>query len=474
MNPVHGPKPTHHVSTLFSVLSGHSVHIHRAAALRFKVWITGCLAAGCVFSAQAAIPIQSWTHSSGARVFLVPSPSIPMLDVQLDFDGGSRRDPAAQAGLASASAGLLSGGVKAQAGLPALDENQLSEAWVDLGARLDSQVSSDRFSVSLRSLTDPELLPQAVALAARQLAAPAWPQVVWQRDRERLAAALREAETQPATLAGRVFSQAVYGDHPYGLETTAASLAAISVADARRFYEQHVAACRARVSLVGAIDRAQADRIVDQLMGAIEHHGCASLPSVPEVRPLAQAFTARPAFDAAQAQVLLGQPGIRRADPDYLPLLVGNYILGGGGFVSRLTNEVREKRGLSYSVYSTFSPGLHAGAFSVALQTRPDQAEQAVAVAQDVVRRFVADGPTAAELQAAKDFLVNGFALRIDSNRKLLANVANIAWYGLPLDYLDTWPQAVERLTVADIRSAFARVLQPDRWVTVVVGAQPR
>ena len=139
--------------------------------------------------------------------------------------------------------------------------------------------------------------------------------------------------------------------------------------------------------------------------------------------------------------------------------------------MSRLTHEVREKRGLTYSVYSYFSPARHAGAFTVGLQTRPDQAAQAVQVTKEVVAQFVADGPTEAELQAAKDNLIGGFALRIDSNRKLLDNVASIAWNDLPLDYLDTWTQAVAQVGVADIKRAFARHLQPDRMVTVVLGA---
>ena len=435
--------------------------------------MTGLLALGAVLPVQAAIPIEHWTHATGARVYLVASPSIPMLDVQLDFDGGSRRDPAAQAGLASATAGLLSAGVAAQGAQPALDENQLSEAWVDLGAQFGAQAGSDRFSLSLRTLTEPDLLERAVALAARQLAAPAWPERVWQRDRERTLAALKEADTRPATQAGRAFARAVYGSHPYGFEPVAATLNAISVADMRAFYRRHVAACRAQVTLVGAIDRAQADRIVGQLVGAVVPHGCEALPAVPQVQPLAQAVNEQRPFEAAQAQVLMGQPGVARNDPDFFPLFVGNYILGGGGFVSRLTTEVREKRGLSYSVYSYFSPGLHAGAFQVGLTTRPDQAAQTVTVARDVVRQFVEQGPTDTELQAAKDFLINGFALRIDSNRKLLDNVANIAWNGLPLDYLDTWTGQVQQVSVADIRRAFSRVLQPDRMVTVVVGAKP-
>lgn len=424
------------------------------------------------WTARAAIPIEHWVHGSGARVYLVASPTIPMLDVQIDVDGGSRRDPAAQAGLASATASLLSAGVRAQGDLPALDENRLSEAWVDLGAQFGASAGSDRFSLSLRTLTREDLLSGAVQLAARQMAAPAWPESVWQRDRERMVANLREADTRPATQAGRAFARAVYRGHPYGQEATAESLAAIGVPDMQRFWRRHVVACRAQVSLVGAIDRATADRIVGELMAPLQAHGCEDLPAVPEVQPLTQAVEERLPFDAAQAQVLVGQPGYRRNDPDFFPLLVGNHILGGGGFTSRLTQEVREQRGLSYSVYSYFAPGLHAGAFQLGLTTRPDQADLALSVARGVVAKFVVDGPTEAELQAAKDNLINGFGLRLDSNRKLLDNVANIAWNGLPLDYLDHWTDRVQAVTTDDIRRAFRRVLQPDRMVTVVAGAR--
>ena len=422
--------------------------------------------------AQAAIPIQHWVHPSGAKVYLVESPAIPMLDVRIDVDGGNRRDPPPQAGLAAATADLFSAGVAARAGERALDENQLAEAWADLGAQFGASASADRFTLSLRSLTRPELLERAVALAARQMAAPAWPAAVWQRERERQIAALAEAERQPATQASRRFNRAVYGDHPYGREPDAATLRRIQPDQVRAFYQRHVVACRAQVSLVGAIDRAAADRIVGRFMAALQPHGCPALPPVPEVAPLTAALEDRVPFDAAQAQVLIGQPGMRRSDPDFMPLFVGNHILGGGGFVSRLTTEVRERRGFSYSVYSYFAPGLHAGAFQIGLTTRPDQADAAIGVAREVLRRFVDEGPTAAELQAAQDALVNGFALRIDSNRKLLDNVANIAWYGLPLDYLDRWTGQVRQVTVADIRRAFGRLIAPDRMVTVVVGAR--
>lgn len=435
-------------------------------------WLGGIF---CAANAWAGLPIERWLQPSGAEVYLVQSPAIPMVDVQIDFDLGGRRDPPGQAGLANLMASMTAKGLRpGTAGEPALDENALSEAWADLGASLAAGASADRMSFSLRSLSYPDLLPRAVALAARQIAQPAFPVDVWQRERERLQASLREANTRPATLAGRAFAQAVYGSHPYGQEMTEATLAAIRVEDLARLH-QALLPCRARVTLVGALDRAQADQLVRQLLSLLPPttaSGCAALPAVPEVAPLARALEQRIDFDSAQAHVLLGQPGFARKDADFFALTVGNYILGGGGFVSRLTAEVREKRGLTYSVYSYFSPGLHAGAFTVGLQTRPDQADEALRVAREVVQRFVAEGPTEAELQAAKDNLVGGFALRIDSNRKLLDNVANIAWNQLPLDYLDTWTQQVERLTVADVRAAMTRKLQPERMVTVVLGAR--
>ena len=433
------------------------------------------LAAGPVL---AAIPIQHWTQPSGAKVYLVESPSIPMVDIRVDFDAGSRRDPAPQAGLASVTADMTSKGIAAAANgavtayPQAMDENQLSDAWADLGAGFDAGAGSDRMNFSLRSLTDPEILPKAVQLAARQLGDPSFPEDVWQRERQRISAAIREANTRPGTIVGKAYAKAVYGDHPYGYEMTEETLQRISVADMKTMYQGLLAACRAKVSVVGAVTRAQADAMVTTLLSRLPSAArCEPLPVVPEVQPLAAAVLREIPFASAQAHVLIGQPGYQRSDPDHFPLLVGNYSLGGGGFVSRLTTEVREKRGLSYSVYSYFSPGLHAGAFTVGLQTRPDQTAQAIQVARDVVARFVAEGPTPAELQAAKDNLIGGFPLLIDSNRKLLENVANIAWYELPLNYLDTWIARVERVTIADVKAAFARKLQPQRMVTVTVGA---
>ena len=446
------------------------------ALLRSAMLLACCAASSWV---HAALPIQHWTQPSGARVYLVESHAIPMVDVQIDLDAGSRRDPANQAGLASVMAGQIANGMRAHPKAqgpyaPAMDENQIGEAWADLGASFGVSAGADRLSFSLRSLSYPDLLDKAVALAARQMAHPAFAEAIWLRDRERLSASIRESLTKPGTQVQHRFASAVYGTHPYGYRSTPESLSRISAQDLQNLHAKALQTCHATVSVVGALSRAQTDALVQRLLSQWPREsGCKPLPPVVEVTPLAEAKNLNIPFDSAQSHVLIGQPGYKRSDPDFFALLVGNHILGGGGFVSRLTEQVREKRGLSYSVYSYFSPGLHAGAFTVGLQTRPDQAAQAVTVAKDVVQAFVREGPTGAELQAAKSNLMGGFALRIDSNRKLLDNVANIAWNRLPLDYLDTWTQQVERVSVEAIRRAMARVLQPDRMVTVVVGTQP-
>ena len=433
---------------------------------------TGAAALFLINSAWAGIPVQSWTQPGGVQIYLVESPGIAMVDVQIALDAGSRRDPADKPGLASLMASGTAYGVRASATEPALDENALSDAWADLGASFGSSAGADRLSFSLRSLTYPDLLEKAVTLAARQLAQPVFDAALWSRDRPKLIASLKEANTKPATLAARALAGAVFAGHPYGWEMSPESLMRISVQDMADLHARAVRRCGAKVSIVGALSRAQADALVGQLLARVPQAACETKPVVAEVAPLQAASEQRIPFVSAQAHVLLGQPGIKRDDPDFFALTVANHILGGGGFTARLTEEVRQKRGLTYSVYSYFAPGTHAGAFTIGLQTRPDQAQQALDLVREVLATFVQDGPSVAELQAAKDNLIGGFALRIDSNRKLLDNVSNIAWNNLPLDYLDTWTAQVQKLSVADVRSAFARVVKPQTMATVVLGAQ--
>jgi zinc protease len=177
----------------------------------------------------------------------------------------------------------------------------------------------------------------------------------------------------------------------------------------------------------------------------------------------------RIAHPAAQSHIYVGMPGVRRGDADFFPLLVGNYSLGGGGFVSRLMNEVREKRGYAYSVYSYFMPRKLEGPFQIGLQTKREQSAAALKVVNDTLSGFLKSGPTPAELKAAKQNLVDGLALRLDSNAKLLGYLSVIGFYGLPLDYLDTFAARVNAVTAEQVKAAFARHVKPEHLVTVIV-----
>ena len=413
--------------------------------------------------AQAAPVIQHWQTANGARVYFVESRALPIVDVQVDFAAGSAYDPQAKAGLATLTRGVL------DLGAGELDENAIAGRLADLGAQLGGGADLDRASVSLRTLADETKREPALAILRSVLQAPRFAPDIIERELARRTAALKDALTRPDTLAVRAFWSALYPEHPYGRHATPESLAALTRADVQAFYATHYRAERATVTLVGDLSRAQAEAIATRLVEA--------LPSgVPAAAlPAPQGYVAgetRIAHPSAQAHVYLGLPAIQRGDPDFFPLMVGNYSLGGGGFVSRLMKEVREKRGYAYSVYSSFSPLAQPGPFQIVLQTKGAQADEALAVAREVLARFVAEGPTAAELKAAKQNLVGGFPLRLDSNRKILDNVAVIGFYGLPLDYLDRYAANVERVSAADVKAAFARHVAPERLFTVVAGGE--
>ena len=412
--------------------------------------------------ARAVLPIEHWTTPTGARVYFVHAPAIPMLDLAITFDAGGRYGPADRVGLASLTNAMLAKGV------PGLGEAEIAERFAAVGAQRGGGASSDRATISLRTLTSEDELGAATGLLERLLAEPTFPAEILEREKERLIQALREAQTKPETIAGQEFSALLYPVHPYGRHATPETVAAVTRDDLVAFHRAHYAADRAVVAMIGALTRAQAESIAQRLTARLPSGS--PPPSLPEVLRPAQAIERRIAHPASQSHLLVGAPAIAWGDPDQFALMVGNYVLGGGGFVSRLYDEVREKRGLAYSVYSYFSPSLQPGPFTIGLQTKKEQTALALQVVRETLARFLAEGPSAEELAAAKANLVGGFPLRIDSNRKILDNLTTIGWYRLPLDWLERWPQRVEEVSVQQVREAFARHVRPDALVTVIVG----
>jgi zinc protease len=417
--------------------------------------------------ALAILPIQHWQTASGARVYFVENHDLPMLDLSVAFPAGAGYDRPEKSGAASMTNRLL------RTGADGMSEDEIARRIADIGAQLGGRFDTDRAGLAVRTLSNPKELRAALDVFARILRSPEFPAEVLEREKVRLIGALKDADTKPEVLAARTFYRLAYRDHPYALRSTGevATVKALAREDLLEFYRSQYAAQYAVVALTGDVSRAEAEAIAEEITRGLPKAGGAE-PPLPPVSGLAAGDTRMIAHPASQAHILIGAPGMRRDDPDYFPLLVGNYILGGGGFVSRISDEVRQKRGLAYAAYSYFSPLKREGPFLIGMQTRRDQAGQALDVVRTTLRQFVKDGPTREEMVAAKQNIIGGFPLRIDNNRKIHEYLALIGVYRLPLTYLDDFVKNVERVTAADVKSAFTRRVHPDRMVTVVVGGE--
>ena len=427
---------------------------------------------GLLQSAQAILPIEKLDSVKGAKAYLVQTQALPMLDIEISIDAGDRFDPTGKSGLASMTAELMNYGARLSKG--ALSEAQIADEIADLGANFGISVGGERAVIRIRSLSRKDLRDRAVQLASAMLSAPTYDAKILEREKQRAITGLLEAETKPESVLERRFRKSVYGNYPLSESPSVKSVGSVSVSDLARFHQQFYRGDRIIVSIVGDVSPAEANEIVEVLLKNVPQSG-AAIPALPQferspIEPLASRQIYIP-FDSQQAHIAMGMTAITRSNPDYFPLIVGNYILGGGGFVSRLMSEVREKRGLAYSVFSYFAPGKDTGIFQAGLQTKGDQATLALEVMNSTIANFIANGATPSELQAAKANLVNGFPLRIDNNRKLLDNVSSIAWNDLPLDTLETWTTKVDAVTLEQVSAAFQKYLAMDRMKIVVLGA---
>jgi zinc protease len=292
----------------------------------------------------------------------------------------------------------------------------------------------------------------------------------FERVRQQMLVALKYKDQSPENIAENTFYQTLYGNHPYAIDVQGSkeAVATLKIEEVKAFYQRHYVAKNAVIAIVGAIDKARATTLANQLTQSLPAGEIA--PPLPQPTELTEAKTIQRVYPATQTTVYLGQLGVARKDPDYFSLYVGNHILGGSGLVSRLSEQIREQRGLVYSTNSYFYPYRVTGAFVLQLQTRNDQTNTALQVAIETVKNFVATGPTEAELTAAKQNIIGGFPLRIDSNKEKLAYVATIGFYDLPLDYLEKFPAQIEAVTVESIKAAFNRKIHLDKLLTVTVG----
>lgn len=414
-------------------------------------------------TALASPEIQHWKTPEGARVYFVESHDLPILDVRVMFDAGSARDEG-KSGLASLTANLLTEGAGE------MDADTIAARLEGVGADLEAHATLDYAYVALRTLTHADKLKTATAVLQTVLAKPRFTEKDWAREKQRALAALRQREEDPAEVARLKFYQALYGDHPYAQPTAGWSrtVDGLTRDDAIQFHRRHYHVQAAVVILVGDLDRAAAESLAQRLVAGLPRgEAPAPLPPVPTA---GKEQTVHAEFPSAQTHILVGMPVLSRDDPDLFPLYVGNHILGGGGLVSRLFEEVREKRGLSYSASSYFYPQRQPGPFVISVQTRNEQAGESLKVLRQTVADFVQNGPSAKELDAAQKNLTGGFVLRLDSNAKISEYVSVIGYYELPLDYLETYIAKVQAVTREQILDAFRRRVRPAEFTTVTVG----
>ena len=417
------------------------------------------------FSTNAAVKIDHWQTNSGARVYFVENHDLPIVDLSVNFAAGSARDSVEKSGLAGITRYMMT------LGAAGLSDEVLTNQFADVGAVLGGSFDADRASFKLRTLSSQAEQSQALDTFKKILHQPDFPQAVLAREKSRIIAGIQEAETQPESISNQAFMSALYGTHPYALDEsgTVASVNAIGNQDLAAFYQQYYSAKGAVIAMIGDLTREQAMKIADEIADGLPKS--ATPAPIPAVSLPQAANVQKIAHPASQSHILIGYPGMKRIDPDYFALYVGNYILGGGGFVSRLTEEVREKRGLVYSVYSYFMPMQEIGPFQIGLQTKKEQAKDALKLVHETLDNFIKNGVTGKELQAAKANIIGGFPLRIDSNGKILDYLSVIGFYDLPLTYLDDYNKKVAAVTTAQIKDAFSRRIDTQKLVTVIVGS---
>ncbi len=414
----------------------------------------------------ASPKIQHWNLKNGARVYFVQSKQLPIVQINLAFDAGSARDSTNRYGLALLANHLLKEGT---VGKSAGDVARIFE---NVGAEFSTNVDRDMATMSLRSLSYSEKLQPAVKLFSELVLNPAMPEAGLTRERERLLVGLQRKRQSPGDQASELFFNLVYGNHPYAHESEGSEkhIARISRKDLLSFHKKYYVGSNAVVAIMGDLSTREAKKLAKQVVGGLP---IGQRPArLPEIPGGTKAVTRMKKFPSTQSHVLVGQVGVHRKDPDYFSLYLGNYILGGGGLVSRLSEEIREKHGLSYSVYSYFWPLNRRGPFIIGLQTENKHRDKALRLVNEVLTNFIEKGPTAEELEAAKSHITGGFALRIDTSKKIASYLTVIGFYNLPLNYLDEFPRRIESLTVEKIQDAFKRRIKPAAMTTVVVGGQ--
>ena len=432
--------------------------IRRTALIGLALLVTGTARAGDV------LPVETWTTHNGAQVLFYATDALPMVDARVLLDAGSARDPSGKGGTASLTTSLLAEGSEAR------DAKAIADGFSRVGAEFSASANLETTAVRLRSLTQPDWLWPAAELMGEVIARPAFDEDDFLRERSLQRRSIEGRQQSAQAMASDALRKAAFEGHPYGHPTvgTLESVGAIERPDVQAFHERFFVGRNATVIIVGDLDRASAERLADTIVGGLPAGQAAeALPPVPAIEG---ERIVRVPFPSEQSTLAVAYNGIPRKHADYLPMYVGNHILGGSGFASRLMTELREKRGLAYSTYSYLFPLRAGGRFVMGIQTRNEQVDHALSLMTAELEQFLESGPASEEMADTRANLVGGFPLRLDSNREIVQQLGSLSVYDLPLDYFDTYIDRVDAVKAPAVRDAFDRHVDPADRIVVIVG----
>ncbi|MCU7279121.1 insulinase family protein [Pseudomonas peradeniyensis] len=406
--------------------------------------------------------IQHWTTAEGARVLFVEARELPMFDLRVTFAAGSSQDGGTP-GLATLTNAMLNEGVAGK------DVTAIAEGFEGLGADFGNGSYRDMAVASLRSLSASDKREPALKLFTEVVGQPTFPEDALKRIKNQLLAGFEYEKQNPGKIAGKTLFANLYGKHPYASPSdgTAETIPGITLEQLRGFHAKAYTAGNAVIALVGDLSRGEAEAIAAQVSAGLPKGPALAKPEQPvEPKP----GTTHIDFPSKQTHLMLAELGIDRNDPDWPALSLGNQILGGGAFGTRLMSEVREKRGLTYGVYSVFSPMQVRGPFMINLQTRAELSEGTLKLVRDILADYLKSGPTQQELDDAKRELAGSFPLSNASNASIVGQLGAIGFYNLPLSWLEDFMQQSQALTVEQVKAAMNKHLAADKLVIVTVG----
>lgn len=413
---------------------------------------------------HTALRAQRSVLNNGMVLLASEQRTLPMVSIEMLIHAGSRYDAPKQGGLANLTANLITEGTKRRTAL------QISESLDFLGASLSAASGEDLASVSLTILKKD--LSAGLELLAEVLMSAVFPPEEIERQKQAVIGLIRSKQEQPGEIAELRFAAAVFPQSPYdrAVEGTETSVKAIQQASVREFYTRYYRPNRSIMAVVGDISHAEMTAAVDKAFRLWTKGEPPPQPLTIAAAP--EVGTIRVHKDLTQANIVLGQRGVGRENPDYYAIQVMNYILGGGGFSSRAMESIRNQRGLAYSVYSHFSAEKNRGIFQFVMQTKNETALQAIDIAKAEIRRIRQEPVNEAELTDAKDYLTGSFPLRFDTMRKVANFLAQVEYLELGLDYPERYPELIREISAEDVKRVAQKYLEPEKLISIIVGNQ--